>query len=183
MKRSILVPQRLILLMGVPGAGKTSIAKRVLQCIAAVYVDNNFFADPFSRESRVDDFYRSVRGRLYEAIYRLTRENLSIGNSVLLDIPHVTHSMDEAWARMILSMIDETGSALRALKCVCSENVLKRRITQRGEARDLWKIENWSQFLKNEPIDFMPPFPSLTINTEKDISKNVAEAVKYIIAE
>ena len=87
--------------MGTAASGKTTISKELLKKITAVYLDNNFFADEFSRTSRNDESYIKVRPKLYQIIYRITEENLLVGNNVLLDIPHITHMKDKEWRKFI----------------------------------------------------------------------------------
>src|SRR3990172_4180254 len=99
--RSRPVKKRLILVMGVAGSGKSELARAILEQIPAVYLDNNFLADAFSPGSRSDERYLAVRDNLYTALYRITRENLRIGNSVLLDAPHIRQAQDPEWCRWI----------------------------------------------------------------------------------
>src|SRR5262245_58206842 len=76
-------PPLLIMVMGVPGVGKTTFSKALLQQIAAVYLDNNFIADAFFSDTRTDDAYIQLRDGFYRAMYRIAEENLRVGNTVL----------------------------------------------------------------------------------------------------
>jgi predicted kinase len=180
MDRLIPKPHRLVLIMGAPAVGKTTIAKLILEQMCGVYLDNNFFADPFSKDSRKDTDYLAVRSRLYEAIYRVALENLAVKNSVLLDMPHVIQSRDKSWKNHISKMSKITGAKLRVLRCVCSADTLRTRMIARGEPRDRWKIKNWELFLQQEPIKFKVPFRFLDINTEQNLTGNVSKAMQYI---
>src|SRR5229473_148807 len=86
----------LVLLMGVAGSGKTTLATEILRSAWLVYLDNNFIADAFYSKTRTDPDYLKLRKNLYDILYRITEENLRVGNSVLLDVPHVTHIQNEA---------------------------------------------------------------------------------------
>ena len=182
MDRLVPRPHRLILVMGVASVGKTTIAKLILRRIWCTYLDNNYFADPFSCVSRTDAGYLAVRSKLYEAIYRVALENLSVKNSVLLDIPHVKESRDKSWKNTIQRMSRQTRARLRVIRCVCSEQTLKDRMLKRGEPRDKWKTNNWRQFLKQEPIVFEVPFPFLEIDTECSMTANSDKAIEYIMS-
>lgn len=167
--------------MGVAGSGKSELAKAILGQLWAVYLDNNFLADAFSPESRTDERYLAVRENLYAALYCITKENLRIGNSVLLDAPHIKEAQDPEWCRWVQRLVEETGAWMRVIRCYCRERVLRERLEMRGEKRDRWKLENWQTFLGQEPPRVPIPFPHLELDTEDALETNVARAVSYIV--
>lgn len=176
-----LSPPRLILIMGVAGSGKSELARAILAQVWAVYLDNNFLADAFFPGSRTDERYLAIRENLYTALYRITEENLKIGNSVLLDAPHIRQVLDPAWCRQIEELAEKAGAWIRAIRCSCSEAVLRGRLEARGEKRDISKIENWQSFLEEQPPRAPIPFPHLELDTEQPLKANVAQAVSYIL--
>jgi len=180
---TLLSPPRLILVMGVAGSGKSALARGILEQIPAVYLDNNFLADAFSPGSRTDESYLAIRDNLYAALYRITGENLRIGNSVLLDAPHIRQAQDPEWCRWIQDLAADAGAWLRAIRCYCREELLRRRLEARGEERDRWKLENWPAFLAEQPPRTPIPFPHLDVDTEHPLKANVARAVAYILRE
>lgn len=167
--------------MGVAGTGKTELSRAILEQLWAVYLDNNFLADAFSPKSRTDEQYLAIRENLYGALYRITEENLRIGNSVLLDAPHIKQVQDPEWHGSIQRLRDSTGARLCVIRCYCREQVLRERLEIRGEERDRWKLENWETFLKQEPARVAIPFPHLELDTENALEANVARAVSYIL--
>ncbi|MFQ5989319.1 MAG: AAA family ATPase [Candidatus Methylomirabilales bacterium] len=178
-----LLPPRLILVMGVAGSGKSELAKAILEQVYAVFLDNNFLADAFSPESRTDEGYLAVRESLYTALYRITEENLRIGNSVLLDAPHIRQVQDPWWCRWILEFTKDAGAWMRAIRCYCREDLLWERLEARREKRDQWKLENWQTFLQQQPPRVPIPFPHLELDTEDTFETNAARAVSYIVGE
>jgi predicted kinase len=175
-------PPRLILIMGVAGSGKSELARGILEQVWAVYLDNNFLADAFSAESRTDTRYLALRENLYVALYRIAEENLRVGNSVLLDVPHIRQVQDPEWCRRIEGLAEKSGGWMRAIRCYCSEPVLRERLEARGEARDRWKLEHWPAFLEEQPPRAPIPFPHLELDTEQPLKTNVAQAVSYILS-
>ena len=147
LKRLLAKIPLLILVMGVPGSGKTTLAKQLLSSLACMYLDNNFIADAFFKDTRTDSDYKTLRPRLYDVLYRITEENLAVGNSVLLDVPHVTHVQSAEWRNYIDSIVERHAARLIVLRCWCKEFVLKQRIASRGEERDVWKLEHWNAWL------------------------------------
>ncbi len=177
----LLLPPRLILVMGVAGSGKSKLARAILEEIWAVYLDNNFLADVFSPESRTDEQYLAIRENLYGALYRITTENLRIGNSVLLDAPHIRQVQDPAWCSWIHELAKDSGAWVRAIRCYCRTEILRGRLEARGEKRDQWKLENWQMFLTQQPPRVTIPFPHLELDTEDVVEANAARAVSYVV--
>ncbi|MEE9154176.1 MAG: ATP-binding protein, partial [candidate division NC10 bacterium] len=178
-----LSPPRLILVMGIAGSGKSVLARAILEQVWAVYLDNNFLADAFSPASRTDERYLAVRENLYAALYRITEENLRIGNTVLLDAPHIRQVQDAEWCRWIQGLAKDAGAWMRAIRCLCSERLLRERLEARGENRDRWKLENWQAFLEQQPPRVPIPFSHLELDTAEPLRANVARAVSYILKD
>lgn len=169
--------------MGVAGSGKSELARAILEHVWAVYLDNNFLADVFSPESRTDECYLAVRENLYAALYRITKENLRIGNSVLLDAPHIRQVQDPRWCGWIQKFVGDAGAWMRVIRCYCREELLRERLEARGEKRDQWKLENWQTFLVQQPPRVPIPFPHLELDTEDALEANAARAVSYIVEQ
>src|SRR5262249_28372519 len=177
-----LVPTSLVLLMGVAGTGKTTLAKALLKRICAVYLDNNFIADAFFPDTRTDTRYLQLRGKFYSALYRVTQENLRVGNTVLLDVPHVKEMLDPTWRAWLVEFVTTNYVALQIIRCFTSEDVLHQRIRNRREPRDDWKLRNWVEFLEKEPLFAPIPFDHLDLDTSGgDIEGNTARAIKYLL--
>ena len=167
--------------MGVAGSGKSVLARAILAQVRAVYLDNNFLADAFSPKSRTDERYLAVRENLYAALYRIAKENLQIGNSVLVDAPHIRQVQDPEWCRWVREFARDAGASMRAILCYCREDVLRERLKARREKRDQWKLENWQTFLKQQPPRVSIPFPHLELDTGNALDVNVARAISYIL--
>ncbi len=172
----------LVLLAGVAGSGKSSVARGLLEHLQAVYLDNNFIADAFFPDTRRGVDYRQFRPRLYRALYRIAGENLNVGNSVLLDAPHIRQSRSALWYRSMLLRTKEAAADLVMIRCVASEGEIRRRLESRGEARDRWKLQNWDAHVHSQPIRGTLPHPHLDLPTERPIEETVQEALSYILA-
>jgi len=171
----------LVLVMGVAGTGKTTLSREVVRRTRVVYLANDFIADAFFPDTRRGPRHDDLRPRVYTALYTIAAENLKLGNSVLLDVPHVKEAQTGSWPKAIRHLAGESGAELVVLKCRCSEAALSKRLRERGEARDRWKLENWKRFLEEEPIDFEVPFPHLLLDTERDAESNIDRPVRYIL--
>jgi len=167
--------------MGVAGTGKSTLCKEILRRIHAVYLDNNYIADEFFPHTRTGQSYNRLRPQLYSALYTIAVENLKIGNSVLLDSPHIKQVQTRSWRMLIKRLVNSANARLVIIRCFCSEKTLRERICQRGERRDVWKLKHWRKFLTQEPLDAPISFPHLDINTESPIAKYLPLVVDYIL--
>ncbi len=166
--------------MGVAGVGKSILSQAIVRRIRAVYLDNNHIADAFFPDTRNGHHYRMVRPKLYKALYRIAEENLKCGNSVVLDVPHIKEVQMREWQAFIKNLARTNRAKLVAIRCMCSEAVLRARLDRRGERRDQWKLKHWREFLAQQPIKVPIPFPHFDIDTEKNPVKNAEIAVRYI---
>lgn len=167
--------------MGVAGTGKSTFCREVLRRIQAVYLDNNHIADAFFPDTRTGPAYNRLRGRLYKALYTIAEENLMIGNSVVLDAPHVKEIQTKTWRTFITQLASAAKAHLVIIRCICSEKTLRVRIRRRGERRDARKFKHWDSFLTEQPLEASIPLPHLDINTENHLAKNLPLAVGYIL--
>jgi predicted kinase len=178
-RRSVKSPC-LILLIGVAGSGKTTLAKRILRELQAVYLDNNHIADAFFPEARHGKRYEKMRPHFYQALYAIAQANLELGSSVFLDVPHVKEAQAPEWWRFMKTVAKRTHSGLVLIRCACSEEVLRARLIARGEKRDRWKLAHWDEFLRAQPIRVDMPEPHLELDTENPVAQNARAAIRYI---
>jgi len=177
-------PERpcLILIMGVAGSGKTTLAKHLLHRLRAVYLDNNHIADAFFPQTRSGKSYEKLRPCFYQVLYAITEANLKAGNSVLVDAPHVKQMQERSWRTFVKQLVKRTRSCLVILRCVCPEDIVRARLEDRGEKRDRAKLSRWRSFLEREPIRAHVPFAHLDVDTTQSLSHNTVVALQYILS-
>jgi predicted kinase len=169
--------------MGVAGSGKTTLSCEIVRRLVAVYLDNNHIADPFFPNTRETREYSRFRTKFYEALYRITDANLALGNSVLLDVPHIKDVQRPEWKNQLRRLVRKRKAKLVVIRCTCTEQTLRERLRTRGERRDHWKLQHWDKFMVQEPPRVRIPFPHLDIHTDACLSRNVAAAVAHIRRE
>lgn len=166
--------------MGVAGSGKTTLAHQILRRLWAVYLDNNHIVDAFFPDTRNGKNYERLRPCFYQVLYTIAEANLKVGNSILLDVPHIKEVQAPRWRRFIKGIAARTNSKIVVLRCFCSDHVLFERLHSRGEKRDQWKLIHWNEFLIEQPIKTAVPFPHLDLDTEKNLAANSRTAIRYI---
>jgi predicted kinase len=168
--------------MGVAGTGKTTLAKALLNRICAVYLDNNFVADAFFPYTRSDVAYMQLRPKLYSALYRIAQENLQAGNTVLIDAPHVKEMQNPEWREWLTQFVSTSRATLRIIRCFSGEDILRTRLQTRGEPRDLWKLNNWVDFVREQPLVADFPFEHLDLDTStENIEQQAGRALDYLL--
>src|SRR5918999_127401 len=72
---------RLILICGLPGSGKTTLAEQLAPIVRAVRLS----PDEWKHDLGIDYYDEQARVRLEERLWRLARELLTLGQSVILE--------------------------------------------------------------------------------------------------
>jgi predicted kinase len=78
---SVVQRVRLILICGLPGSGKTTLAKRLTQEVGAV----RLCPDEWKHALRIDYYDEAARVRLEERLWLLAQELLMLGQSVIME--------------------------------------------------------------------------------------------------
>jgi predicted kinase len=135
----------LISLGGLPGVGKTTIARELAQQIGAVHLSIDTIEQAIRASiGAEDDCYRAA----YGAALELARDNLRLGRTVVTDCVNPIAIVRDAWRDMARS----EGIALIEVEIVCSDAAeLHRRCNTRVVGRTpRWQLvarayEPWSR--------------------------------------
>ena len=129
---------------GYPGTGKSTIARAIAAALHAPLIDRDII-----RQQAVDIFGDiSGVGRFsYELMFALTREQLQLGLSVVVDTP-LTY-------RTTLEQSQELARAfhtpLLVVHCQCPPDVQKRRLEGRKGNVSAFQITSWEEWLRWQP--------------------------------
>jgi predicted kinase len=114
------VPSVLIVLGGLPGTGKTTIA----QLLAARHSATYLRVDEIEHALRsTDGFERDIGPAGYVVCYALAASNLAIGQWVVADCVNPVRDSREAWR----AVAARTGALLLEIETVCSDTAEHRR--------------------------------------------------------
>ena len=166
-------------MLGAAGSGKTTFAQHLVPKLGCAYLNTDPIADIFFPGDRDSPTYKAANPSIYRALYDIAFANLKIGNSVLLDAPHVAQMRDPAWYAWISEETDRLAARLRIIRCFSDAETLRNRLQSRSEARDANKLSNWAEHIHDEPT--RPPIllPHIEIDTREDMSRNLALAMDY----
>ena len=118
----------LIVFAGLPGTGKTTIARQLVARLAAVYLRIDTIEHALLRSTVLTD----VGPAGYVVAYALARSNLALGMSVVADGVNPLSVTRQAWRDVAAT----TSSALLEVEIVCSDRAEHRRRVERRIAGD-----------------------------------------------
>lgn len=142
--RSTSEHRALIVLSGLPGTGKTTIARELVARVPSVYLRIDAIEHALKTASgRADD----VGPAGYVVAYALARSNLALGMSVVADCVNPLLVTREAWR----AVASETSSHLVEIEVVCSDVVEHRRRVESREA-DIagFALPSWEAVLRHD---------------------------------
>ena len=149
---------------GSPGTGKSTYAKNLASTRDAFLLDIDTVTErlvrlalresghnPDDRDSEY--FKRTFRGPIYDTLFDIARENNSHREVVIVG-PFTNELRDPDWPSKLSQTL---GGPVVVHYIACSPEIRRRRLMERGDARDLAKLrdwENYTQYYEEEPPVF-----------------------------
>ena len=162
----------LIVLGGLPGTGKTTVAKALAQKLDAVHLR----VDTIEQALRSSAVLKTDVGPAgYVVAYRLAEDNLRIGRVVVADSVNSLQVTRDAW----LSVAEQASTKVAEVEFICSDAVEHRRRveTRRSDIEEL-KLPAWQDVIEREYENW--DRPHIVIDTA---SKTVKETVAELLAQ
>jgi predicted kinase len=127
----------LYIFSGLPGTGKTTIAREIAQHIRAVY----FRLDTIEHGLR-EICSINVQGEGYRLTYRIVAENLQVGNSVVVDCCNPWALTRNEWE----DVATENGCDFVNIEIVCSDKrEHQSRVERRENDIDGFTLPTWEE--------------------------------------
>jgi predicted kinase len=157
---------------GVPGSGKSTIARAIAPEIGALVIDKDVIKAAMLRTGIVE---RQAAPAAYEVHFDLAAHFLALGYSVILDNPVFWESVEASWLRLARA----AGSPPLMIECACPDDEL---LLHRLASRD--SLE--SQMRKPPDLRRLGAIEvtceRLTIDTTRPLEECVDDALAYIRA-
>jgi predicted kinase len=161
----------LIVFGGLPGTGKTAVAKGLAQKLDAVYLR----VDTIEQALRSSAVLKTDVGPAgYVVAYRLAEDNLRIGRVVVADSVNSLQVTRDAW----LSVAARASTKVAEVEVICSDAVEhRRRVEKRWSDIEELKLPAWQDVVDREYENW--DRPHIVIDTA---SKTVRETVAELLA-
>jgi predicted kinase len=162
---------RLIVFAGLPGAGKTSLARAVARELRAVYLDKDTLRDAvltLGRDLKLEQAAELARPLAYALLVDLARDNLSLGLSVVLDSP----ARYSAYREQVEQLARNQKADLKLIECICTdESQLRERIERRG---------GWESYQQDIATFERLTGSRLVVDTAEAVMINVRKVLTYL---
>jgi predicted kinase len=131
----------LIVLSGLPGVGKTTIARDLARACGAVHVRID------SIEQALRNAGWHVEGEGYDAAYAVAEDNLRLGRIVVADCVNPLPLTRSAWR----SVAQRAAAAAIDVEIVCSDvEEHRRRVESRPADIDNHRLPTWSEVIARD---------------------------------
>jgi predicted kinase len=163
----------LIIFGGLPGVGKTTLAKAVARSMQAVYLRVDTIEQAL-RSARLPQAEVGTAG--YLVAYRLAEENLRMGRTVVADTVNPLNVTRDAWVSVAL---DSSAEAIE-VEVICSDlSEHRRRVETRNSDIDGLPLPSWEAVIQRTYEDWIQPH--LVLDTaNKSIQQATEEFLHFL---
>lgn len=135
--------RKLIIFAGLPGTGKTTLAKKISAKLGYFYLRVDCIEAPFA----ITNSKAGEQGEGYEALINLAYENLTLGHNVIIDTVNPLH----ASRKMFNQLAARTGVEIIQFELKIKDALIhKSRIENRKSDIHGMKCPSWEDVIKRE---------------------------------
>ncbi len=175
--------RQLVVFAGLPGTGKTSLARTVARELHAMYLDKDTIKDTaiaVGRELKLERAAEFSGPLSYELMVGLARDNLTLGLSVVLDSPAGYRTFREQVEQLARS----AKADLKLIECICTnEGLLRDRIENRGQDLPEYRTRDWETYQRDRAQFERLAGPRLIVDTAEPLQLNVRKVLNYLSAQ
>lgn len=159
---------KLILISGLPGTGKTTVAKKLQKIVDATLIRSDVLRRQIIKNLR-PPYPENEKRKVYEKIFDETRQMLASGKNVILDATFAR----EAYRDRARAMAKEFRAEFVILATLCPESIVRQRMLARTDDASQATFER--DYLEHKKI-FQPiRDPYFAIDTSRNIDEQLAE--------
>ncbi len=181
--------KKLILVGSPPASGKTFVAKKLAsQLKNPVYLDKDTLIPlskaayraanaPYNRDS--DFFNEFIRDPEYIAAMDVAVEALEFNEAVILNAPFTKEFGDKVFIDALKKRLGNIGAELKRVWVYCDIELIHERMIARNSERDMWKLENWEEYVKTKNFT-VPKIEGVDV-IENKTEQEVEQQIKALI--
>lgn len=167
---------KLIILAGLPGTGKTTLARKLSIKLNYFYLRVDCIEAPFSTYNP----NAGENGEGYEALINLAYENLVLGHNVIIDTVNPLHIS----RRMFNQLKERSKSVIVQFELKIKNSELhKSRVENRKSDVDGLKIPTWNDVIEREYEEWKEKLDGKRFEIWTDDMKNAFETCLKVISE
>ncbi|WP_191602707.1 AAA family ATPase [Marinomonas algicola] len=148
----------IIFVIGFPGSGKSTVARSIASALGAAYLDKDIICNGFtgllltrneeSADSRESSalYKEQIMPLEYQTLFNVANDTLTSSKFVVIDAPFISFFHQPDYLLKKCEQYNWTDVCLQVVEVKANLEVTKQRLIQRGEKRDLWKLDNWESF-------------------------------------
>ena len=162
----------LVMICGLPGTGKSTLAKAVAEKIDAVYLNSDSIRLGMLEER---EYTEEEKKQVYEAMFEKSGEELKKGKNVVLDATFYKKELRED----AKETADEAGTKIFIIECVTHEDLLKERILKRKKEET--ESEADFEVYKKVKMQFEPiEGEHLAVDTSMELERQIELVLAYL---
>jgi adenylylsulfate kinase len=167
----------MLAMMGLPGSGKSALARRIAPVLPAVILDKDtlraalFPPAEIEYSAQQDDF--CVEIMLQTAAYLLHK-----GRSVILDGRPFSRRYQ---VEIVVNFALKQNFTLKVIECVCTDESIRQRLEADVVSRNhLARNRTFAMYLSMKANADAITVPRLVVNTDQPLEESLAACLKYL---
>ena len=162
----------LIIICGLPGTGKTTVAKKIAIKTGGVLLRTDVIRKTIGKER----YSQKEKQKVYEEMFKRAREFLREGKTVVLDATFAKKKN----RKLAQEIAKEKNSPFWIIETVCDEKIVKERLSKRVEDESEATFKQYLEHKKFfEPLIERHFIIDTTQNIEKQL-KNLSQLWPYV---